>query len=238
MPKSSRLTRTPMASSWARTAAARGGSVSSAVSVISMISRSGGTSRSASTAMTWSAKRARPRVRADTLTDTATCPRSRTSVSALRITQVVSRSMRSVCSHRGMNRSGYSRPRVGCCQRTRASTASTCPSCEGGLGLVVHDQLAGVDGAAQLGDEPEVGRVVVVVLGVVAHHPDVLGLGDVHGHIGVLEQVVDVDAVVGRDDEADARLDRQGEPAHLDLVLDDVAQAPQHLLGVARRRRG
>ena len=41
MPKSSRLTRTPMASSWARTAAARGGSVSSAVSVISMIKRSG-----------------------------------------------------------------------------------------------------------------------------------------------------------------------------------------------------
>ena len=78
----------------------------------------------------------------------------------------------------------------------------------------------------------EVGGVVVVVVGVVAHHPGVLGLGHVHGHIGVLEEVVHVDAVVGRDDVADARLDRQREPAHLDLVLDDVAQPAEHLLGV------
>ncbi len=106
------------------------------------------------------------------------------------------------------------------------------PVLEGGLGLVVHDELVGVDGPAQLGDEPEVRGVVVVVVGVVAHHAGVLGLGHVHGHIGVLQEVVDVDAVVGSDDVADARLHRQGEAAHLDLVLDDVAQAPEHLLGV------
>ncbi len=60
-----------------------------------------------------------------------------------------------------------------------------------------------------------------------------LGLGDVHGHIGVLKEVVHVDAVVGRDHVPDARLDRQRETAHLDLVLDDVAQPAKHLFGVA-----
>ncbi len=134
MPKSSRLTRTPTASSWANTAAARGGSVSRDVSVISTMRRRGGTPSSSSTAMTCSANRPRPRVRADTLTETDTSPRSRMSVSAVRRTQVVSRSIRSVCSHRGMNRSGYNRPSVGCCQRTRASTASTRPSSRQALG--------------------------------------------------------------------------------------------------------
>ena len=61
----------------------------------------------------------------------------------------------------------------------------------------MHDELIGVDGATEIGDEAEVRGVVVVMVGVVADHPGVLGLGDVHGHIGVLEEVVHVDAVVG-----------------------------------------
>ena len=182
--------------------------------------------------MTWSAKRARPRVRADTLTDTATCAE---------VTDVGQRRAHHPCREPvdevGLLAQGDEPVRVqqaegGVLPAHQGLDRLDVPVVQGGLGLVVHDQLVGVDGAAQVGDEPEVGGVVVVVLGVVAHHTGVLGLGHVHGHIGVLEQVVDVDAVVGGDDVADARLDRQGEPAHLDLVLDDVAQAPQHLFGV------
>ena len=88
----------------------------------------------------------------------------------------------------------------------------------------------------ELADQTELGGVVVVLVGVVAHHTRVLALGDVHGDVGPLQQIVDVIAVFGGDDEADAGVDRQGQPAHLDLAVDDVAQTPERFLGIRDRR--
>ena len=106
------------------------------------------------------------------------------------------------------------------------------PVGEGHLRLVVQDQLVVVDGLAQLGDEAQIAGVVMVLAGVVAHHPGVLRLGHVHGHVGSLQELIDIGAVVGNDHVADAGLGRQGQTADFDFVLDDGAQASEDFLGI------
>ena len=79
---------------------------------------------------------------------------------------------------------------------------------EAGLRLVVQHQLVGLDRTAQLGDEREIGRVVVVLGRVVANRAGVLLLGDVERDIGAPEQLVDIVCVDLGQHVADARLDR------------------------------
>ena len=64
-----------------------------------------------------------------------------TARSASSSTRSVSGRISPVCSASGMNSSGQSRPRSGCCQRTSASTLRTRPVAEVGLRLVVEHEL-------------------------------------------------------------------------------------------------
>ena len=116
--------------------------------------------------------------------------------------------MSSVGSASGRNRSGSRSPCSGCCQRTRASTASNWPFGEARLGLVVQHQLVGLDRTPKLGDEhrgwpgrsgPGPGRSATA--------PRVLLLGDVQRDVGPAQQLVDVVPVGIGEHVADARLD-------------------------------
>ena len=51
---------------------------------------------------------------------------------------------RRVLTATSMNSPGASRPRVGCCQRTRASSPTSCPVSQRDDGLVVHGELSAV----------------------------------------------------------------------------------------------
>ena len=97
--------------------------------------------------------------RADRLTDTnerrAVAPvASRRQRAAWRqavsSTQRPSGTIRPVSSAIGMNDSGATRPRVGCCQRTSASKPTIRVVVEGDDRLVVEAQLAALEGAAQV----------------------------------------------------------------------------------------
>ena len=101
------------------------------------------------------------------------------------------------------------------------------------LRLVVQHQLPVGDGVAQLGHQAEAGGVVLVEVGPVLEHAGALGLGGIHGHLGVLEEGVDVGIGLRRDDEADAGRHREGQAAHVHLGGDDLSQPQQRLLGVA-----
>ena len=103
---------------------------------------------------------------------------------------------------------------------------------EPGLGLVVQHELARVDGLAQLGGQGEVRRVVEVLGEVVAQDAGVPRLRGVHRDLGALEQLVDVRPVLARHDVADGRVDGQGEPVHVHLAPDGLAEAPQRARGV------
>ena len=76
------------------------------------------------------------------------------------------------------------------------------------LGLVVQDELARVgEGGAQLGDQRQAERAVVVEHPVVHRQPQMRLLRDVHGDIRVLQQGLEIGAVLRRDGDADAGLD-------------------------------
>ena len=98
------------------------------------------------------------------------------------------------------------------------------------LGLVVEAELAVGDGVPKIGHQRQVGRVVVVLGLGVAHDPRPGPLGHVHGDVGLLQQVIDVPAVLGGDDVPDARLDRQREAADLHLLLDHLTEPGQHVV--------
>ena len=116
-------------------------------------------------------------------------PRARTGASAASSTYSVSGRIRPVCSASGTNSSGGSRPRSGCCQRTSASTLCDAAVREHRLRLVVEDELALLDRAAQLADSAEPRGRVVVALGVVELDAGVRLLGDVHGDVGARSSV-------------------------------------------------
>ena len=92
------------------------------------------------------------------------------------------------------------------------------------LGLVVQDELVAGQRLAQLPDEGEPVRVVVVLLGAVAHHARVADLGQVQGDVGVLQELVEVRPVVGAEREPDARLGRDRQSGELEGLLDDREQ--------------
>ena len=114
-------------------------------------------------------------------------------------------SMRPASSANGMNDSGPSRPRSGCCQRTSASSAVMRPDSQLVDRLVVHDELAAFGRAAEVRLEVEPfdrGEVHLVR----EHAAAVLaaGLRRVHREVGVAQHLVGAGA--GRSvRDADAR---------------------------------
>ena len=105
---------------------------------------------------------------------------------------------------------------------------------EAGLRLVVQHQLVGLDRTTKLGDEREIGRVVVVVGGVVANRAGVLLLGDVQRDVGAPDQLVDVVGVGIGQDVADTRLDGHRDCAHDELLTDHVAQPSEARVDLTR----
>ncbi len=73
--------------------------------------------------------------------------------------------------------------------------------------LVVHLELAAVDGRTQLSDEREASRAVVVALGSIELHPDLVGLRRVHRDVCVAEEPDRVGVGTLRRGDADARRD-------------------------------
>ncbi len=138
-------------------------------SVISSSSRSAGTPSRSSVSATSSGRFTSRRSRPLTLTATATSsPASRqarhwrTDASS---TIRVSGRIRPVCSASGRKTSGVSSPRVGCCQRTSASARTMWPVRRSACGWKwTTSSLFDDDGAAEIGDEREALRRVVVLL--------------------------------------------------------------------------
>ena len=93
----------------------------------------------------------------------------------------------------------------------------------------MQDQLFGLDGRGQLGDEQQRRGVEAVVLGPVARHPEVLAFGRVHGQVGALEQDLDADPVLGRHGNTDAGLDRQRQTPSISTGEPRIAAQPRQL---------
>jgi hypothetical protein len=79
------------------------------------------------------------------------------------------------------------------------------------LGLVVHGQLAVLDGGPEGSDQGQASGAVLVALGGVHLDPGVSRLGLVHGHVGALQQRVGIDAMVGTEGDPDTARHRQFE---------------------------
>ena len=108
------------------------------LSVISRHSSSPGTPAAPSCVATEAGNAGSSRQRVLTFTETGSvCPsssRSRANASDWSRTTVVMRWMSVVLSASAMNSAGSSRPRVGCCQRTSASTPTSSPESAATLG--------------------------------------------------------------------------------------------------------
>ena len=105
-----------------------------------------------------------------------------------------------------------------------------------GLRLVVQEQLALRDAAAELGDERELARAVLVALGDVELAARVVFLGQVHRDVGALQQRVDVVAVLGVERDADARLEIEPDALQLERAAA-ARRGPSRRRGAPRRRR-
>ena len=102
------------------------------------------------------------------------------------------------------------------------------------LRLVVEHELVVGQGPAQVGGQTEPLGAVVVVLGAVDDQRVVVGLGAIHGHVGALEQRVDVAAVLGVPGQADAGVQRDADPVHVDRLGQRVLQALHRRLSGGR----
>ena len=104
------------------------------------------------------------------------------------------------------------------------------------LRLIVQRDLAVFDRRAQLAQHAEPAHRVVIVDDVVVFEPRAVPLGRIHRHVGVAQQLARVEAMVGRDGDADVDADFDRDAARVDRrsqALDD----PLHELldrGVAR----
>ena len=130
-PKSSSASRTPSALSCCSFATAPAGSAITALSVISRQSRCGGSPLLSRASWTWRSKSASTSCRGETLTDTTSSPapafHSAAWRQASRTTHAPMGTIRPLTSASGMKTSGGIGPRVGCSQRSSASTATTRP---------------------------------------------------------------------------------------------------------------
>ena len=100
------------------------------------------------------------------------------------------------------------------------------------LGLVVDDDLAGLDRVGQLADQREAGARVAVARGAVDLVADAAGLGRVHGDVGALHQRLDVAAVLGEHRDADAGAHEQRQALEAERLLDRAGEAAGDLLGL------
>ena len=106
-----------------------------------------------------------------------------------------------------------------------------------GLRLEVDDELAASRSPSQLAGEREARSVVRVLLDVVGRGSGMRILRDVHRDVGVLEERVDVLAVLRVDRDADARPDLEREPADRERGLQRLVDARGEEHGVLAGRR-
>ena len=100
------------------------------------------------------------------------------------------------------------------------------PACrEVGLRLVVDDELADLDRPAQLPGERESGRIVRVLLRVVDGGAGVRVLRHVHRDVRVLNEGVDVGAVLREGSDADAGRRLEREPVQVEGLLERLVDA-------------
>ncbi len=103
--------------------------------------------------------------------------------------------------------------------------------------LVVQDQVAVLHGGAQLGQQGEPARVVVVEVLGVGRDALVAGLRPVHRHVGVLHQQLTPLAVAGGDGDPGADLHDQGQVVDDERVADGLDDPLRHRpAGVGRAR--
>ena len=124
-----------------------------------------------------------------------------------------------------MNSEGSSSPRSGCCQRTNASTPSNAAAVDVDDGLVVQDQLTGVDAEPELSLDVDPFHRLSTHLTVEQRHPvaaQVLGL--VHRDVCVADECPGVDRGPTRQRDADARGDLDG----VRLVADRLSRGSHH----------
>ena len=130
--------------------------------------------------------------------------------------------MRRVCSARGMNSSGPTRPRDWCTPSHDGLDAARGAGPEVDLGLVVHLELPLVDGLPQLGAEGESGPAVAVPLGGVELAAGPGGLGDVHRDVRTLQHDVHALAVLRVERDPEARLHRERRPFEEERAAEHV----------------
>ena len=110
------------------------------------------------------------------------------------------------------------------------------PGAQLDLGLVVHDQVAPVDGLAEVGGHLHAVAPLLVVPTAVDGVAAALALGPVHGHVGPLEHGEGI--VAGRAvGDADAHPDLEGDVAEAHGLPDQVAQVLGDGGGVAEGRQ-
>ena len=103
------------------------------------------------------------------------------------------------------------------------------------LRLVVQDELVALDRAPQLAQEAEPGRRVGIALGRVGLDAALGALGVVHRDVGALDQRRDVAPVLGREGDADARVELDGDPVQAERPAQRVVEARRRS---RPRRRG
>ena len=96
------------------------------------------------------------------------------------------------------------------------------------FGLVVQQQLALLQGAAQLAEQGQPFRAVLVLFGIEEDESGVGLLGGVHGDVGPLQQLLGVVAVFGVQRHPDAGLDVHGQPVEWERLLEGVLELPGH----------
>ena len=118
---------------------------------------------------------------------------------------------RPVFSAAARKSSGHSSPRSGCSHRTSTSTPVMAPVAGLGLRLVVQHELSESSPARSSSDQGQSLDGVRVVARVVGALRVAVGLGDVQGDVGPLDQLLDAVRVLGQQRDADARSDMQGD---------------------------
>src|SRR5215211_2548737 len=228
VPKSSIARRTPMSLSRERTCIARIGSARMVLSVISSSRSEVETSHFASSSPTVSGRWTSRRLRAERLT-----PTQRSSPSSFQLrhcrrasfsTKNVSGTMTPRLLRQGDELVGRDYPAHGMAPAHERFDAVHPAGAEVGPRLVVEDELAAIDCAAELSEEREAVRAVVVALARVHLAAARMLLRDVHRDVRALQQRVDVVAVIRIEGDADARLDLEREAVDRERLLERLPQ--------------
>ena len=145
--------------------------------------------------------------------------------------------MSSVGSASGKNRSGQQQPVLRVLPADERLDGVDAAVREPRLGLVVQHQLVGVDRTAKLGEEREVGRVVVVLGWVVSEPaPRCCSLAR-YSATSARRRSSSTSSPSAGEHVADARLDRHGNVADDELLTDHRADASEQRVDPASDRR-